>query len=341
MDINSLMNGILIILCICAVLINLSGNGLIIVSSIVSQGCRNEVGLLIANAAILDLSAIVTFVFIFLDCFDNIFPDLIEQDALTHYCLIIVPYTWISQHARTFAITGIALNRYIRIVYNSLYVRIYQRYKLHIWCALLVWIAIALIRITVPLLFDIQIRGNFMTLDTTNNNTQSLCRAIILYHGNSSNDLRTINTFLSICSTYFISSTICGFCYINIFRYFYKSKRTLESFAVNRKTSTIVNGNSKNLKLHFSVLFRFFAAHMFGITFVVTSNIPFILSPFMYYFGLICIHSITIINPWLSIAYMKEFNHVYTSFKQFKSPQSQKKNMIVGNLIEMHVKTVM
>ena len=73
MDMNALMNGIFIIFCICAALINLT-NGLSILSWIMSPGCHNEVGLLIANVAILESVAIVSFVFIFLYCLDNIFP---------------------------------------------------------------------------------------------------------------------------------------------------------------------------------------------------------------------------------------------------------------------------
>ena len=341
MEIDTLLNGVLIFLCVCAVLLNLSGNGLIIISWAISPDCRNEVGLLIANAALLDLTAIPTFIFIMLDCLSTIQPYWIAKDTLTSFCHFVPPTIWICQHARTFAITSIAVNRYIRIVYNKLYVRIYLRYKLHMWCVILVFVATALFAIAIPLLFNIHLQGAYRQVDTANSNSQSLCRGHV-YNAKSNKDAKNIPTIFSFLSTYLISSTLCAICYVNIFRYFFKSKRTLESFSINRNSSPIVNGNSKNLKLHVIALFGFFGAHILGLIFVVISNLQNSFSTFMYYFGVMCFSSITVTNPWTSVAYVKGFNHVFTSFKRCRSPQAHKKKIIVSNLMELHAKkTVM
>ena len=184
---------ILIILCICPALINLT-NGLIILSWMISPGCRNEVGLLIANASILDSTAIVSFVFIFLYCRDYISPD------------------WILKKVNE------------------------------------PWKVLRIIEVPQPLWMEIQ----------------------------------------KISNCFFLCSLVS-------------------------------------------------LQHIFWAWYLLTYISNFLFKTCMYHFGLFCVHLMTFNNLWISVAYMKEIHHVFTSFNHMKSPQTYKKSLIVRNIIELHV----
>ena len=317
-------------------LANVTGNGLVLASGATSRACRKRISALILNLAVADLFALVGLLSLAVDAINYVSTiEFFNEDFLMVVCHAKIYGAIAYYFAQIFSLTGIAINRCWRMVFADTYTYYYLRFGGHYVTIAFVWVVSIALFISFKIGFGLE--AQYVSLESglrlVNSTTYygQYCIPVAL-SGSKATVARMSFLFLP----GFIVILICAFCYAKIFRYFYDSRKELETLAAqsNNRFSTVSN-NFKNLYLHIATVCILLVGQILGILMVSLSYVWVQYKPWLTLTGFLIYLLNSSINPWLSIVFIEDFACAVQAMSHCRSFRSHKRKMAVHNLVNM------
>ena len=316
-------------------LANFTGNGLVLASGATSRACRRRIAALILNLAVADLFALVGLLSLAVDAINYVSTvEFFNEDFLMVVCQAKI-YGGIAYYfAQIFSLTGIAINRCWRIVFADTYRRYYNRWGGHYVTIALVWVVSIMFFSAMAIGFGFKAR--YVSLESGQHLVNSTFGGThcIPFPSSGTKAIVARASFLFLPG--FVVIIICAFCYAKIFRYFYDSRKELETLGAqsNNRFPTVSN-NFKNLYLHIATVCILLLGQILGIILMSLSLVWVQYKPWLTLTTFIIYLLNSSINPWLSIVFIDDFACAVQAMGHCRSYRAHKRKMAVQNLLNI------
>ena len=310
-------------------LANVSGNCLVLASGATSRACRKRVAALILNLALTDLFALVGLLSLAVDATNYVSTvEYFNEDFLTVICHGKLYCAVAYYYAQILTMAAIALDRCMRIVYADIYTR-YMRFGGHYLTIALIWIVSCAWFSASVIGFGLESKYvSFTTRKSLNSTYGGFCGPVLRSGVN-----KTVAQFSFWFLPGIIVVIVCAICYVKIFKYFYASRKELQTIASesNNRSPTVSN-NFKNLYLHIATVCILLVTQILGLILGVVTSFLHEYKQWAMFATYFVYPLNSSINPWLSIVFIDDFACAVQALSECKSFRSYKRKLWVSGL---------